>query len=62
MKGKLPNRQENEFKIKIGTIALGDIFCTETIMKEKIRSNILLPIFLYLYKIMQLYLDQNEIQ
>lgn len=29
--------QENEFKIKIGTIASGDIFCTEPKMKEKIR-------------------------
>lgn len=29
---------KNEFKIKIGTIASGDIFCTETKMKEKIRS------------------------
>lgn len=27
-----------EFKIKIGTIATGDIFCTELKMKEKIRS------------------------
>lgn len=30
--------QNNEFKIKIGTIASGDIFCTELKMKEKIRS------------------------
>lgn len=29
--------QENEFKIKIGTIASGDVFCTEPKMKEKIR-------------------------
>lgn len=29
---------DNEFKIKIGTIASGDIFCTEPKMKEKIRS------------------------
>ena len=30
--------KDNEFKIKIGTIASGDIFCTELKMKEKIRS------------------------
>ena len=30
--------QDNEFKIKIGTIASGDIFCTELKMKEKIRD------------------------
>lgn len=30
--------QDKEFKIKIGTIATGDIFCTELKMKEKIRS------------------------
>lgn len=29
---------QNEFKIKIGTIASGDIFCTEPKMKEKIRT------------------------
>lgn len=29
--------QDNEFKIKLGTIASGDIFCTEPKMKEKIR-------------------------
>lgn len=28
----------NDFKIKIGTIASGDIFCTEPKMKEKIRN------------------------
>lgn len=28
----------DEFKIKIGIIATGDIFCTETKMKEKIRT------------------------
>ncbi len=28
----------NKFKIKIGTIATGDIFCTEPKMKEKIRK------------------------
>ena len=30
--------QGNDFKIKIGTIASGDIFCTDLKMKEKIRS------------------------
>lgn len=30
--------QDNEFKIKIGIIASGDIFCTELRIKEKIRS------------------------
>ena len=30
--------QDNEFKIKIGIIASGDIFCTELKMKEKIRQ------------------------
>ena len=30
--------KDNEFKIKIGTIATGDIFCTEIKMKEKIRA------------------------
>jgi len=29
---------DTEFKIKIGTIASGDIFCTELKMKEKIRN------------------------
>ena len=29
---------QNEFKIKIGTIASGDIFCTELQMKNKIRN------------------------
>lgn len=29
---------QNEFKTKIGTIASGDIFCTEPKMKEKIRT------------------------
>ena len=28
----------NDFKIKIGTIASGDIFCTESKMKEKIKT------------------------
>lgn len=30
--------QDTEFKIKIGIIASGDIFCTEPKMKEKIRN------------------------
>jgi len=30
--------QDKDFKIKIGTVASGDIFCTEVKMKEKIRS------------------------
>lgn len=30
--------RDSEFKIKIGTIASGDIFCTELKMKEKIRT------------------------
>ena len=30
--------KDNEFKIKIGIIASGDIFCTELKMKEKIRG------------------------
>lgn len=38
MKQTISKMQKNEFKIKIGTIASGDIFCTEAKMKEKIRS------------------------
>ena len=38
MKQTISNFQDKEFKIKIGTIASGDIFCTETKMKEKIKS------------------------
>ena len=38
MEQVISNMQNNEFKIKIGTIASGDIFCTELPMKEKIRS------------------------
>ena len=34
----ISNMEDSEFKIKIGTIASGDIFCTEFKMKEKIRS------------------------
>lgn len=30
--------EDNDFKIKIGTIASGDIFCTEIKMKNKIRT------------------------
>lgn len=38
MEQTISNFQNNEFKIKIGTIASGDIFCTEIKMKEKIRT------------------------
>ena len=38
MKQTISNIQDREFKIKIGTIASGDIFCTELKMKEKIRA------------------------
>ena len=38
MKQTISNMQDSEFKIKIGTIASGDIFCTELKMKEKIRT------------------------
>ena len=38
MEETISRLQDNEFKIKIGTIASGDIFCTELQMKEKIRS------------------------
>jgi len=39
MKQTISNMQNSEFKIKIGIIATGDIFCTELKMKEKIRTN-----------------------
>ena len=38
MKQTISRMQENEFKIKIGTIASGDIFCTEVKMKDKIKT------------------------
>ena len=38
MEQTISNMQDSEFKIKIGTIASGDIFCTELKMKEKIRT------------------------
>lgn len=38
MEQTISKMQDKEFKIKIGTIASGDIFCTELKMKEKIRS------------------------
>lgn len=38
MKQTISKMKDNEFKIKIGTIASGDIFCTELRMKEKIRT------------------------
>lgn len=37
MEQTISRMQDNEFKIKIGIIASGDIFCTELKMKEKIR-------------------------
>jgi len=38
MEETISNLQDSDFKIKIGTIASGDIFCTELKMKEKIRN------------------------
>ena len=38
MQQTISTMKDNEFKIKIGTIASGDIFCTELKMKDKIRS------------------------
>lgn len=38
MEQTISKMKDNEFKIKIGTIASGDIFCTELKMKEKIRN------------------------
>ena len=38
MEQTIARLQDNEFKIKMGTIASGDIFCTELKMKEKIRN------------------------
>ena len=38
MEQTIAELQDKEFKIKIGTIASGDIFCTEIKMKEKIKS------------------------
>ena len=38
MEQTIENLKNKEFKIKIGTIASGDIFCTEPRMKEKIRD------------------------
>ena len=38
MKQTISKMQDDEFKIKIGIIASGDIFCTELKMKEKIRT------------------------
>ena len=38
MEQTISKMKDNKFKIKIGTIASGDIFCTELRMKEKIRS------------------------
>lgn len=38
MKDTISKIKDREFKIKIGTIATGDIFCTDLKMKEKIRT------------------------
>ena len=38
MEQTINNLQYDEIKINIGTIASGDIFCTEPKMKEKIRT------------------------
>lgn len=38
MKNTISKIQDNGFKIKIGIIASGDIFCTDIKMKEKIRA------------------------
>ena len=38
MEQTLSKLQDKEFKIKVGTIASGDIFCTEKTMKDKIRT------------------------
>ena len=38
MEQTISSLQNLDFKIKIGTIASGDIFCTELKMKEKIRN------------------------
>ena len=38
MEKTISKLEDSEFKIKVGTIASGDIFCTEPKMKDKIRS------------------------
>ena len=38
MKQTISEIEDEKFKIKIGIIASGDIFCTETKMKDKIRT------------------------
>ena len=38
MEQTISKLQDKEFKIKVGTIASGDIFCTERTMKDKIRT------------------------
>ena len=38
MEKTISKLQDNQFNIKIGTIASGDIFCTELKMKEKIKT------------------------
>ena len=41
MESTIKKISSKEFNIKVGVIASGDIFCTETKMKEKIRSKFL---------------------
>ena len=38
MENAIQNLEDSDFKILVGTIASGDIFCTETKMKEKIKN------------------------
>lgn len=38
MEETISNMQDGDFTIKLGTIATGDIFCTDIKMKEKIRA------------------------
>ena len=40
MENAIQNLEDSDFKILVGTIASGDIFCTETKMKDKIRNKI----------------------
>ena len=47
MKQTTSNFKNKEFKIKVGTIASGDIFCTEIKMKEKIRNKFQTYIFAF---------------
>ena len=38
MEKKLANVKEMKYNVKIGVVATGDIFCTEVVMKDKIRT------------------------